>query len=208
MSLEERFPQLEPALLAEIKEKGTLKHVRAGDIIIKSGQYMPAAQLVLDGLLKVFREDDEGNEFFMYYIHSGQACALSINCAVRQIHSPVMARAMQDTWLISLPITDVDNWFRAYGTWDHFVLDAYRNRFDELLLTLDQIAFRNMDERLLFYLKRYQHEMKTRDVKLTHQEIANELNSSREVISRLLKKMEESGKIRLHRYHIEIVDLE
>lgn len=206
--IQKLFPTLEPSLINEITDKGLIREVKAGDLLLKTGQFMQNAQMVMEGLVKVYREDEEGNEFFMYHLEPGEACALTLNCAIRQIDSPVMAKAVQDSKLIVLPVSDVDRWMRQYYTWNNFVLDNYRKRYMDLLETLDQVAFRHMDERLLFYLKRHQKLMGTRDLKLTHQEIATELNSSREVISRLLKKMAEDGRVVLHRYHIEVVDLE
>lgn len=201
------FPTLEPKLIEEIREHGTIKTVGEGEWLVRTGQFMNSTLLVLNGLVKVYREDDEGNEYFMYYLHSGQACALTINCAIRQQNSPVVARAVQDTELIVLPVHIVENWMREYRSWNNFVLDNYRERYLDLMQTLDHVAFRNMDERLEFYLRRHRDNMGTNDIRITHQEIANELNSSREVISRLLKKLADDGKIILHRYHIEVVNL-
>jgi CRP/FNR family transcriptional regulator len=201
------FPGLEAGLIEEIRKTGTMRKVQEGEVLVRTGQFMNSTLLVYSGLVKIYREDTEGNEYFMYYLHSGQACALTINCAVRQQSSPVVARAVQETDLIVLPVSEVDQWFRKFRTWNNFVLDNYRERYMELLNTLDNVAFRNMDERLEFYLKRHRDNMGTSDIRITHQEIANELNSSREVVSRLLKKMADDGKIVLHRYHIEILDL-
>jgi CRP/FNR family transcriptional regulator, anaerobic regulatory protein len=201
------FPKLEPELIEQIRKHGTLKTVPEGEYLVHTGQYMNNTLLVLKGLVKIYREDSEGSEYFMYYLHDGQACALTINCAIRQESSPIVARAVETTELIVLPVHEVDTWFRNYRSWTNFVLDNYRDRYLDLMLVLDHVAFRNMDERLEFYLKRHRDHMGTNDIRLTHQEIANELNSSREVISRLLKKMAESGKISLHRYHIELIDL-
>lgn len=205
--LQEVFPSLEPALIEEIRKHGTIKKVESGDYLVHTGQFMNNTLLVYEGLVKIYREDEEGNEYFMYYLRNGQACALTINCAIRQQNSPIVARAVEDTTLIVLPVHEVDQWFRQFKTWNNFVLDNYRDRYMELMQVLDHVAFRNMDERLEFYLKRHRDNMGTNDLKLTHQEIANELNSSREVISRLLKKLADEGKITLHRYHIELVDL-
>jgi CRP/FNR family transcriptional regulator len=201
------FPTLEPALIEEIKNLGSIRSVKAGDMLVKTGQFMPNTQLVAEGLVKVYREDQDGHEFFMYYLKPGQACALTLNCAIRQLDSPVMAKAVLDTQLIALPVQDVDRWMQQYHTWSHFVLDSYRQRYMDLIDAFDQVAFRHMDERLRIYLRIHSEQLKTKDIYLTHQEIANELNSSREVISRLLKKMEETGDIILHRYHLELVKL-
>ncbi len=118
-----------------------------------------------------------------------------------------MAKAVKDTTVIAIPLQYMDEWMTQYKTWYHFVLETYRSRFEELLVTIDHIAFQAMDERLLFYLKRHRETLKTDIITISHQEIADELNSSREVISRLLKKMEQMGKVKLQRNAIELISL-
>jgi CRP/FNR family transcriptional regulator len=174
---------------------------------MRVGQYIRFTMLILEGLVKIYREDDEGNEFFIYYLGPGKACALSMICASKQETSELMARAMTDTTVLAIPLASMDRWMMQYKSWYHFVLGTYRQRFEELMQTIDHVAFRNMDERLVFYLKRQQDQLKTHTLPLTHTEIAQDLNSSREVISRLLKKMADKGMIKLQRQHIEILDL-
>ena len=118
-----------------------------------------------------------------------------------------MAKAVKDTEVIAIPLQFMDEWISKYKSWYYFVLSTYRLRFEELLSTIDHVAFRGMDERLEFYLKKHQETLQTNTITINHQEIANELNSSREVISRLLKKMEQLGKVKLHRNAIEIIQL-
>ncbi len=201
------FPSLEDDLVAELIKYGHIRTAHKGEVMVKTGQFINDSLIVLDGLIKVYREDDDGNEFFMYYLQPGQACALTMNCAIRQERSPVIAIAVMETKLLSMPVQMVDEWMKKYTSWNHFVLDNYRSRYMDLLESFDQVAFRHMDERLEFYLKRFADKLKISDIEVTHQEIANELNSSREVISRLLKKLADEGKIKLHRYHIEIINL-
>lgn len=205
--ISKKFPVLEDALIRELSQLGHIRIATKGEQMVKTGQFINDSLIVLDGLIKVYREDDEGNEFFMYYLQPGQACALTMNCAIRQERSPVIAIAVMETRLLSLPVQMVDEWMKKYTSWNHFVLENYRSRYMDLMESFDQVAFRHMDERLEFYLKRYADKLKINDIEVTHQEIANELNSSREVISRLLKKLADEGKIKLHRYHIEIVNL-
>lgn len=174
---------------------------------MRTGQYIRTTLLILEGLVKIYREDEEGNEFFMYYLDAGKACALSLICASKQETSELTAKAMTDTAVLAIPLSYMDQWMTRYKTWYHFVLGTYRQRFEELLQTIDHTAFRNMDERLVFYLKRHQDKLKTHILPLTHTEIAQDLNSSREVISRLLKKMADKGMIKLQRQNIEILDL-
>lgn len=205
--LKQLFPDFELELAEKIQQNGVYKTFDSGELMMKTGQNIRSTTLVLSGLLKVFREDEEGNEFLMYYLQPGNACALSMVCATKQQTSEVLVKAVSDTEVLMVPIEFMDKWMAEYKTWYQFVVETYRSRFEELLVTIDHVAFRNMDERLAFYLKKYQETLKTNIIPITHQEIANELNSSREVISRLLKKLSERGTIALHRNHIEIISL-
>lgn len=205
--IKQLFPEFEPALLQEIELHSEIRDFRSGDELMKTGQYFRSTMLILEGLVKVYREDEQGNEFFMYYLQPGEACALSMVCALKQESSEIMAKAVKDTTVIAIPLNYMDQWMTQFRSWTNFVLGTYRSRFEELLGTIDHIAFRAMDERLEFYLKKHQQILHTNSIPLSHQEIADELNSSREVISRLLKKMEQLGKVRLHRNIIEIIKL-
>lgn len=207
-NLQQLFPQLEPALLDEMAAVGEIKTFKEGETLMRTGQYIRSTMLILDGLIKIYREDEEGSEFFMYYLDAGKACALSMICAIRQETSEVMARADCDTTVLSIPLAYMDKWMMQYRSWYQYSLGSYRERFEELLQVVDHIAFRNMDERLVFYLKRHQQQLKTNTLPLTHTEIAQELNSSREVVTRLLKKLAEKGMVKVHRQAIEIVNLE
>lgn len=202
------FPTFEPELVASLRAKAGIHEFRAGDYLMKTGQNIRSTMLITKGLVKIFREDQEGNEFFMYYLQPGQACALSMICATRRETSQIMARAVTDTESISIPLEYMDQWMTQYKSWYHFVLESYRSRFEELLLTVDHIAFRNMDERLLFYLKKQQETLQTSQFTISITAIASDLNSSREVISRLLKKLSDKGLIRLERNLLEIVHLD
>ncbi len=197
------FPGLEPELLQQLTDKAILKEVNEGQTIISTGQYIRSTMLLLDGLIKVYREDDEGNEFLMYYLEPGEACALSILCAAQQEKSEIMAKAVKDSTLMLVPVEQTEMWMNEYKSWYRFVVGTYRSRFEELLQTLDSIAFKSLDDRLLFYLKRHL-DINGPRIELSHQQIAEELNSSREVISRLLKKLEQRGLVTLHRNVIEI----
>ncbi|ATL47731.1 Crp/Fnr family transcriptional regulator [Chitinophaga caeni] len=206
--LQERFPQFEKKLLDEMMDHASFHTYEPGDQLMRTGQYFRSTMLVLDGTVKVYREDDEGHEFLMYYLQPGQACALSMICATRQQTSQVMAKAETPVQVVSFPLEFMDQWMQLYKSWYYFVLESYRGRFEELLQTIDHVVFRKMDERLLFYLSRYQSTQNTNIISVNHTEIAQELNSSREVISRLMKKLAERGMIRqLKNQQIEIIDL-
>jgi len=201
------FSQFEPELSKKIQQVGTIRKFKADDYLMKTGQSIRSAVLVLDGIIKVFREDEEGNEVFMYNLHPGEACAISMTCAARHLNSQIMAKALVDTEVLSIPAELMDEWASKYKSWYQFVLETYRSRFEELLDTLDQIAFRNLDERLLWYLKQHQKSFQSNLIKVSFTEIAMELNSSREVISRLMKKLAEKGFIHIHKNQIEIIHL-
>lgn len=206
-TVQRQFPHLEQGLLDELLQQSILKKVEAGDEVMRTGQYIKYTILLLSGLLKVYREDEEGNEFLMYYLEPGNACAMSMMCTARNEQSQIKATAVTDAEVILIPSHLSELWLGKYKTWHNFVIASYRQRFEELLQTLDSIAFKALDERLLFYLRRHV-KVSGNEVRLSHQQIADELNSSREVISRLLKKLEQTGALTLHRNYLEIHDLE
>ena len=200
------FPEFSNELLGAIEEEGVVHYFEAGATLIRTGQYIKSTLLVTKGKLKVYREDDDGNEFFMYYLLPGQACAISLICATRSKQSQIMAKAIEDSEVLMIPLSLMDSWMAKYKNWYEFVISTYRNRFEEILEVVDNIAFRAMDERLEFHLNRMRETTGSADLKLSHQEIASDLNTSREVISRLLKKMEQRGLVKLHRNHIELLN--
>ncbi|RYY22678.1 MAG: Crp/Fnr family transcriptional regulator [Chitinophagaceae bacterium] len=200
--LKQLFPQLEEELYREIQKHASVKEVKAGETILKVGQTIRSIMLVVAGVVKLYREDEEGKEFFIYHLNAGQACSLSMVCASRHESSEVLAKALTDATVLSIPFEYMDRWMSTYKTWYQFVITQYRNRFEELLKTIDAIAFTNMDERLQNYLQK-QADTIGSTIKMTHQDIANDLNSSREVISRLLKKMEAKGWLVINRNSIE-----
>ncbi|MBP7555429.1 MAG: Crp/Fnr family transcriptional regulator [Chitinophagaceae bacterium] len=203
MNWKELFPQFEPALLEQLEKEGVERNFRAGDVIMRTGQYIKSTVLVLSGRIKIYRENEEGSEFLMYYLGPGEACAVSMICTIQSQTSEVMAQAEEDTEVLMLPVQLMDQLMNEYKSWYQFVIRTYRSRFDELLTVVDNIAFRNMDERLEFYLIRYVKNTGNKQIELSHQQIADDLNSSREVISRLLKKMEQRGRVKLQRHMIE-----
>ncbi|MBY0537661.1 MAG: Crp/Fnr family transcriptional regulator [Chitinophagaceae bacterium] len=203
-SLQELFPGLELALYEELLEHGEIKQYEAGTTILRIGQAIRSTVLVMEGIVKLYQEDNDGNEYFLYNIQPGQACAVSMVCSFQLETSQVIAKALTDITVLTIPLSFMDKWLGAYKSWHYFVIRTYRARYDELIRTVNEIAFKNMDERLEFYLKN-QVKQFGKTVKLTHQDIANDLNSSREVISRLMKKMERNGWIVIHRNSFEWV---
>ncbi|REH01028.1 Crp/Fnr family transcriptional regulator [Flavobacterium aquicola] len=203
--LKKIFPSFSNELIQDIKTNEIIKTFSAGEVIMRTGQYIKNTVLLVKGTIKVYREDSDGGEFFMYYLQPGQACALSMVCAVKNEKSKIMAKAVEDAEIIMLPLSMMDKWMMQHRSWYEFVVGSYRNRLEEVLEVVDSIAFRAMDERLEFYLKRQVEACGCKELKLSHQEIGSDLNTSREVISRLLKKMEQRGLVILHRNQIEIL---
>ena len=189
------FPNLEDGLYDAILEHAEIKEIPAGTPLLKVGQNIRSTMMVVEGTVKLYQENEEGDEYFMYYISPGQACAVSMVCSFQAEQSQVLAKALTNVTLLTIPIKYMDEWLSKFKSWHYFVIKTYRTRFEELLKTVNEVAFKNMDERLEFYLKQQVEKFGT-TLKLTHQEIATDLNSSREVISRLMKKMEENGRLK------------
>lgn len=197
----------EDALVNEIVQVGTFKEVPEGFKIMEIGQYVKGMPLLISGAIKVLREDKDGDELLLYYLEKGDTCSMTLSCCMGDARSEIRAIAETDAKLIMVPIEKMEEWTAKYKSWRNFVFESYHSRLNELLLTLDSLAFNKMDERLVSYLKEKARVNKEQTIHNTHQEIAYELHSSRVVISRLLKKLEQMGKIELHRNYIKILEL-
>ncbi len=197
----------EEELIREIEKAGILKKVKEGDIIMDINDYVSMMPLLLEGAIKILREDQEGNELLLYFLERGDTCALTLSCCLGQTRSEIRAVAERDTELIMIPINKMEEWTATYKSWRNFVFESYHVRLTEMLETIDTLAFMNMDQRLLRYLKDKAKINQSEELQVTHQQIAYDLNTSRVVISRLLKKLELDKKIVLNRNHIVVLDL-
>ena len=197
---------LEKDLKDEISTDGFIKAFKKDTEIIDIGQYIKSIPIVLEGNIKIYREDDDGNELFLYYLYPGDACAISLVCSINSKVSEIRAVASEDTEVLMIPLEKMDRYMLNYRTWYQFVLSTYGKRLNELLQTIDSIAFHKMDERLLEYLQKVASATGSTLIEGTHQSIAYELNSSREVISRLLKQMEKKGLVELMRNKIQLLE--
>ncbi len=197
--LNQYFPSFEESLKQFLETKCLVKTFEENEIIMRTGQHFKYSMLIATGRIKLYRESEEGSEVFMYELESGNACALSMICAAQNEESQILAKVVEKTTAILIPVQLMDELMKNYRSWYHFVIDTYRTRFEELLNVLDQVVFKGMDERLKFYLKNQKEKTGSSEIKITHLEIANDLNTSREVVSRLLKKMEQNGIIQLQR---------
>lgn len=195
------FPGLREAELREkITTLSKIENFPPEQVILKRGQYVKYLPLVISGRIKVLREEKD-REILLYYIESGESCAMSLTAYLNESQSEVKAITTEPTEAILLPTQYINDWIRLYNSWQQFAFSLYQQRFQDLLDTLDDVAFRKMDQRLDKYL--LGHFEKTTTIELTHSQIAHDLGTSREVISRLLKQLEKEGSIKLNRNSIE-----
>ncbi|MEY3051818.1 MAG: hypothetical protein RLY31_1603 [Bacteroidota bacterium] len=199
------FPDFEPKLVEEIEKDGTLRRLEPGEELIRPGNYIRFVPLVLQGSLKILRQDADGKETFLYFLTKGDTCAMSLSCCTSNRPSTVRAVAEEETELVLLPVDRLDTWLPLFPSWKTFIFQAYQRRFDDMLEAVDSLAFRRMDERIWRLLKKKAALQDRRYVYATHQELADELSTSREVVTRLLKKLEGMGKIKTHRNRIELL---
>lgn len=197
----------EDALLEEINKVGELKHIKAGEKLIEIGDYIRSMPLLVSGAIKILREDNNGDELILYFLERGDTCAMTLSCCMGQSKSEIRAVAETDAEIIMIPVQKMDEWMRTYRSWQSFILQSYHNRMSELLEAVDTIAFLKMDERLLKYLRDKAMVNHNDEIQVTHQQIAHDLHTSRVVISRLLKSLEHSGAITLHRNNIKVLKL-
>lgn len=197
----------EDELLAEIDHIGIYKDISEGHKLIEIGNYIKSIPLLIDGAIKIMREDEDGNELILYFIEQGDTCAMTLSCCLGNAKSEIRAVAETNTSLIMIPVQKMEEWLSKYKSWQKFILQSYHNRMSELLDAVNTIAFLKMDERLFKYLKDKAMVNHNEIIHVTHQEVARDLHTSRVVISRLLKTLENSGKIALYRNSIKVIDL-
>jgi CRP/FNR family transcriptional regulator len=195
----------EESLINEILEVSKIHNFKEGDIIIDFNENIKNMPLMLTGAIKILREDFDEGELLLYFIEKGDTCAMSMQCCLGNAKSEIRAIAETDGQLILIPVAKMNEWLGKYATWRNFVFNSYNNRLKEMLTTIDHLAFMNMDERLLNYLLEKSKINTSNQINKTHQEIAYDLNTSRVVISRILKALENKGKIKLNRAYIELL---
>lgn len=197
--------RFESALIEEIARVGNYQEIDEGQVLMRPGGYIRSVPIILSGSLKILRADDDGREALLYYLGGLDSCAMSLTCCLDRKQSEITAIAEEKTTLIAIPVEKVEEWICRYSSWKQFVFWVYRKRFEDMLTTIDSIAFTNLDERLISYLNRKAKSCQCSVISITHEEIASELATSREVISRLLKQLEKLGKVKLSRGKIELV---
>jgi len=194
----------DPGLLDEIKRFARVKSIRRDAILISPGDEVFFVPIVMQGVLRIVRQNDEGKEIFLYHLYPGQTCAMAINCCQAHKKSMVKAIAEEDSEIMQIPVNLVEDWFK-FPEWKTFVNSTYGNRFAELIEVIDLIAFSNMDKQVLHYLQERARAAGSTALFITHQQIADELHTHREAISRLLRTMESKNVVKLGRNTIELI---
>jgi CRP/FNR family transcriptional regulator len=193
---------LEDALLNEMAAVAKLRETTTDEIIVHVGDHLQMIPIVIEGSIKISREKEDGEEILLYYIEGGDTCAMSLQCCTRKIDSQIKATSMEPSLLLMFPSEYMERWLDQYKTWRQFIMDSYHTRMLELMESIDAIAFMNLDQRLLKYLSDQAKILGSLEIHLTHQQVADDLHSSRVVISRLLKQLETKGEIKLARNKI------
>tara|TARA_R110000868_G_scaffold91812_10_gene254507 strand:+ start:84 stop:719 length:636 start_codon:yes stop_codon:yes gene_type:complete len=202
----QKFNQiLDNDLLNEIFESGIFKKYKKDDIIIDIDQPLNYIPLLLSGNIKILREDSNGNDLLIYFLEAGDTCTMSMTCCLKTAKSNIRAVAESDSSLIMIPVNKIHDWFHTNASWRNFILDAYQIRFNEMLETIDTLAFMKMDERVFKYLIDKVKLSASTSLEIKHNDIADDLNTSRVVISRILKQLENENKIKLSRNKIEVI---
>ncbi|HLO44005.1 MAG TPA: Crp/Fnr family transcriptional regulator [Leadbetterella sp.] len=196
----------EHELLLEMEKHGRYQEIEAGHYLMKAGGYIKSVPIILDGTIKILREDNNGKEMLLYHLSGLDSCAMSLTCCLSSKISDISALAEENTKLLVFPFEKVEEWMCKFNSWKIFVFQTYQKRFDSLLETIDCIAFNKLDQRLLSLIKK---KIKvtggTKILYCTHEELATELATSREVVSRLLKQLEKIEKLKLSRNKIELL---
>lgn len=193
---------LEDAILNEMAAVAKLRETATDEIIVNVGDHLQMIPIVIEGSIKISREKEDGEEILLYYIEGGDTCAMSLQCCTRKIDSQIKATSMEPSLLLMFPSEYMERWLDQYKTWRQFIMDSYHTRMLELMESIDAIAFMNLDQRLLKYLSDQAKILGSLEIHLTHQQVADDLHSSRVVISRLLKQLETKGEIKLARNKI------
>ena len=195
----------EPELIKEINQFGTLQYFSEGDLIMDYGKYIRMMPIVLKGTIKVLKLDDNNNEILLYYLSNSESCSMAYSCCLEAKKSEVKAIAEEEVEIIAIPHVKLDEWLCKYPSWKNYIMRSFNDRFSELLKSIESIAFHKLDERLISYLYDKKRLTGSSVIKVSHHQIADELATSRVVISRLLKQLENDKKIILYRNEIKLL---
>jgi CRP/FNR family transcriptional regulator, anaerobic regulatory protein len=198
-------PVFEPALIDELEAKSMIMKVSGGETIMRIGSPVRNVPLVVRGIVKVSYVNDEGQEILLYYVKSGATCPMSFTCWMTSKVSSIEGVAEEDSEILAVPGNVVDEWLLKYPSWKKFVMTTILDGFAVVIKSIDDIAFKKMDDRLITYLKEKSKATGSTLINLTHQQIGDELGTNRVVVSRLLKKLENDNRLLLYRNQIKLL---
>lgn len=192
-------------LKEEVSQFGQLKKFSTGSVILQEDSYIKAIPLVLKGSLKVMRTDPQGHEILLYYITAGESCIMSFLGGIHNETSKIKAIVEEEAEILFIPVDKASEWVKKFPEWSDFIFRLYHKRFEELLTAVNAIAFQKLDSRLLQLLKQKSDLYKSKELSITHQQLADELGTAREAVSRVIKQMENEGLVKLARNKITIL---
>ncbi len=198
------IPGISAELLSEIKDRAIEKTVPENTVILKEGQYIKVIPLVLDGLLKVYTQYQE-KELLLYYIQPNESCVMSFSSGLKNEPSKIFAMTEEETHMLLLPVDDVMRWTKNFPDFNSLFFSQFNLRYSDLLETINQLLFDKMDKRLLDYLQQKVKMTQKNPLKISHRQIAAELGTAREVISRVMKKLETDGRVRQIGNSVEVI---
>jgi CRP/FNR family transcriptional regulator len=208
MEFVEEFSYLfEKELIDDINKSKIIKNFDENEIILEMGETISFIPFILEGAVKVIREDQNGDELLLYYLESGDTCTMTLSCCLGKKKSRIKAVAEEKSKLLFIPMEKSSAWLGKFESWRNFIFSSYEAKFTEMLDAIDALAFFNMEDRVMKYLTDKAKVLGNLELSNTHQEIAEDLHSSRVVISRVLKKLELEGKLKITRNKIQIFEI-
>lgn len=199
--------QFQQHLWNEVQEQAQSKKYKAGEIVLNENAYVNQLPLLESGLLGIYRTDEDGRELLLYYIKPGESCIMSFLAGLHHGTSKIKAVAEEDSSIFTIEMSKVEEWLKKYPQWIDYIFKLYHQRFEELLNVVNDVAFKKMDERLLLHLQRKKNLLQVSELNITHQQLADELGTTREVISRLLKQMEKENLLKIERNKLNLSNI-
>ena len=194
----------EPELQTEILKHGKVIQAKPGDVLIREGQHLNFLPIVIHGKIRVYQEKDD-REILLYYVGPEETCMMSLSAAYLDYKSAANGMAIEPTEILVLPAYLIADWQLKYPSWNRYIIRTFKSRYDELLNSFGSVAFKPIALRVKEYILEQSHLLKTKKIPVSHQTLANELGTTRVVVSRILKQFEKERIVKLHRGHIEVL---
>jgi len=204
ITLKKLIPQVDTELLQFIADEAVEMDVPSDTTLLKTGNYVQSVPLVIKGLIRVSR-NEEDKELLLYYIHPGEMCIMSFSACCNNSASLIEAVTLEETKILLIPSVKLREWINRFPSFNFFVYEMFNKRYLDLIETIDQLIFNHLDERLYNYLNEKALLTGTKSLSITHQQIATDMGTAREVISRLLKKLERENKIATGRNQVKVL---